>query len=879
MSVCFGLNSAGCLVRSRWGGAIFVLVIFCFVITPAFGACHVVTPTGSGSNTGADWNNALPSLPSTLTRGDIYYLADGTYPAYTFTTATSGTLTLEIRKAQTYDHCTATGWSPSTMGSSQAVFYGSATPLIGIDTSYVTVNGNGGLAAPGCGAAPGSSFTSEPAMPSDCGIRVDNTGCTNVTQDACDRPIFVEGPFTNYTVEYVELVGNGNNQSDEMEFEAPYGGAGPSTIFHVYGRNAGCVYLQYGANYRTVSFSYFWGTEVNGATGSNPCHGQAEFYSPPDSNYTNPDNVYRDITGSAIWTWAQPSTGTANNLVYYNDVVFNSSTFTKPDGTLKLYLGTIADGVLGCFNTSINCTNVVFVQNTIVNEGWACGIDNANTGSYTVENNIWYGCYDSNGNPGGIAFLPGTGGIFTQQYNSFLAAGSSCPSGAGNVCVTSSPNPFVSWATSNFNLVSESPDWNNRLPLGIPYTTDPNGNARTTDRGAYQFGSTGCSVTSTSIGPYTAGQLVSVQFTAANCSTSTFTISSGSLSGSGLTLGSGGLLSGTAVAGSFSFTVAYGTAMDPISLTINAAPSITTISLSVGQVGTPYAQTLNTSGGSGAIACAVTSGALPTGLALIGCTISGTPTAASGYSFSVSPTDSNGVVGNARALSILINLPSSSTPLILHTTFCGPGLTWPGTCALSAPTTAGSRLVVAYSSYNSAGSTPVMNSITDGVDTFSQLANARSINTNSTTSWNDIWSAGGVAGGVTTLTVTPSTAQTGDVYVWELQYAPNVMGCASLSSQAAATPAVGASMLAGAGAILLSHLHPAPGGNPTAVSSPFTIDTISDQMAYAQFTPSSAGTLGPQWTQTATTFATATCGFSATGSGPTPPSPLTTTSQ
>src|ERR1035437_5208056 len=85
--------------------------------TPAFAACHVVTPAGSGSHTGADWSNAFTDLPGTLTRGDIYYLADGTYANYTFNTSVSGTTTVEIRKAQASDHCTATGWNTGTMGS------------------------------------------------------------------------------------------------------------------------------------------------------------------------------------------------------------------------------------------------------------------------------------------------------------------------------------------------------------------------------------------------------------------------------------------------------------------------------------------------------------------------------------------------------------------------------------------------------------------------------------------------------------------------------------------------------------------------------------------------------------------------------------------
>src|ERR1035437_7513401 len=88
-----------------------IFIAFIFSTSSVFAACHTVTPTGSGSKTGADWNNAYARLPATLTRGEIYYLADGTYPPYTFNTAVSGTTTVEIRKAQSYDNCTATGWN------------------------------------------------------------------------------------------------------------------------------------------------------------------------------------------------------------------------------------------------------------------------------------------------------------------------------------------------------------------------------------------------------------------------------------------------------------------------------------------------------------------------------------------------------------------------------------------------------------------------------------------------------------------------------------------------------------------------------------------------------------------------------------------------
>jgi hypothetical protein len=160
------------------------------------------------------------------------------------------------------------------------------------------------------------------------------------------------------------------------------------------------------------------------------------------------------------------------------------------------------------------------------------------------------------------AFQPTTGGGSTvgggTNYQSYCnningfdtVAGAACQNTTGYGC---------SYITSNHTVSCPS------------LAVSPRSATGAWSIGAYQSAPSGCTVSPGSIGPYTAGQSVSQQFTASGCTSSTFTISSGSMSGSGLTLSSGGLLSGAAQAGSFSFTVAYGTAADTISVTINAA--------------------------------------------------------------------------------------------------------------------------------------------------------------------------------------------------------------------------------------------------------------------------------------------------------------------
>lgn len=459
-----------------------IFIAFIFSTSSAFAACHTVNPANAHNGDGTTWGaaasngaaGAFNAIPATLTRGDVYYLADGTYAGYTFNTADSGTTTSEIRKAQPADHCTATGWSTSTMGSAQAVFAGPGISLT-IASDYFTVNGNGTSTTVGCGGAPGSTVSNLPPTPSDCGIFVDN-----YTADA-SPPIFIGNPSTSaptkgFTLEYVELRGGGDNINDQHEVFEPYYEANDGgTFLHDYFHYAGCVFLQDGGDGRTVAYSYFWGTEVNGADPVTGCHGQAEFYNGSDSNGVNHGNVYRDITGTAIWTFAW-SAGTHTNWVFYDNVIFQSS----PAASWSPY---IANGILACINSGVNCNGFVFSQNTVVNvtgTGSSTGIANENTGSYTVENNVWYQGFTP-------AFSAGTGGTYTQDHNSFLNSGATCASGTANVCDNSAPNPFTRWTTGNFTLASDASNWNNRVSLSSPYNTDAAGNVFTSNRGAYEY--------------------------------------------------------------------------------------------------------------------------------------------------------------------------------------------------------------------------------------------------------------------------------------------------------------------------------------------------------------------------------------------------------
>ncbi len=142
-----------------------------------------------------------------------------------------------------------------------------------------------------------------------------------------------------------------------------------------------------------------------------------------------------------------------------------------------------------------------------------------------------------------------------------------------------------------------------------------------------------------------------------------FSVSSGSLP-PGLTLAQGGLLSGIPVAaGSYSFTITATAAnLCPGSRSYTVivtapCPAITfdPLTLPTGIVGTSYNQTLTATGGTAPYSFAVTSGALPPGLSLSSSgSLSGIPSQASTFNFTVRATDANNCTGS-RSYSLTIN--------------------------------------------------------------------------------------------------------------------------------------------------------------------------------------------------------------------------------
>ena len=263
-----------------------IVLFILFFSVNAFAADHYVRTTAAldatngcanngdgaawGCAAGAGATGAYNAIPATLTRGDTYYIADGTYPGYTVNDAISGELVIYIKKATEAANSGDAGWA-SSLGDGTAIFTGACT--IGDSSgvqAHVVWDGitNGGAVAANYG------FYINP--PSGAVCAGDGGTETNYATGRYNRFIIGVSWFSGYhniTVSNTAMVGCGSPvYTDQARLiAANVGSATNFNITYNYLADAANPILMRNWTASTISHNYFGGN-VSGA--GNYEHGQ-----------------------------------------------------------------------------------------------------------------------------------------------------------------------------------------------------------------------------------------------------------------------------------------------------------------------------------------------------------------------------------------------------------------------------------------------------------------------------------------------------------------------------------------------------------------------------------------------------------------------------
>jgi hypothetical protein len=204
--------------------------------------------------------------------------------------------------------------------------------------------------------------------------------------------------------------------------------------------------------------------------------------------------------------------------------------------------------------------------------------------------------------------------------------------------------------TGSFPITVKATDANGCFGIGSTYTLTISCQTITVTNPATNSGTINAPFSQT----FTAGNTIGAV---------TFTLNSGTLP-TGLTLSTGGVLSGTPTqTGSFPITVKATDANGcfgigaTYNLTINCQViTVTNPATTTGTAGTAFSQTFTQSGGFGATTFAIFSGTLPTGMTFHSATgvLDGTPTQTGSFPLVIRATDSNGCTGNGSTYTLVI---------------------------------------------------------------------------------------------------------------------------------------------------------------------------------------------------------------------------------
>lgn len=393
-------------------------------------------PTATGNGSGSDWNNIQAVPPSwSLTRGDTYYLSDGTYGAVTFANVTGSTISAVI-KATASDFgssCSpsiAVGWNLSTMGSGVAHFIASGT-VWSVASHDLVFDGMRGTGKSTHGIWLDSNSTSDGVA----AILISANG-QNITYRHIEAN---NAPALNSNGSRVYHSGSITSSNDTFQYNYFHGGR------MWIGMVAG------GTSNHLIEHNYF----ANAGSGDPSLH-SAGFGLADVTNVTIRYNVMENMLGGSNTTYIEPQFTSTGVDVYGN--VFWATSPNESTG----------QGIYAVTSTD-HSTNSHIYNNTIVGLHTFSGIWCGNTSGQQifVDNNLWQS------NAASPSITGQSGATCTVGANNSMDGGAS----------------FVNQSGGDFHLTAHTADATN---LPSPYTLDPDGVTRggasgAWDRGAYEF--------------------------------------------------------------------------------------------------------------------------------------------------------------------------------------------------------------------------------------------------------------------------------------------------------------------------------------------------------------------------------------------------------
>jgi hypothetical protein len=404
-------------------------------------ANHYVRSGASGNGSGSDWTNAYSSLPSSLVRGDTYYVAAGSYPGKTFSDPVSGTTPIAIKKATASDHGTDTGWQ-SSYGTGQAVFgnFSITTSNYVIDGQYR--NESNWFDSASYGFSIGTNTSQQQITIKNYGNAPDNVTIKYAYVPAWSAAL----PSTTQRIYAIDVDdGDGQSTSTGLVFSHMYVSGGNNIWFM---RTTNGAIVEYNANSGVKSNSANHGEIVN------------LYYSGNNAivRYNIWKDAYLGSGGTALVAITQ-----ANGLQFYGNVAYN---FNVGDGAIGF------DGYSSSHNRVYNNT---FIGSIGYNAGvrWGSGTDNL------TYNNLYINC--------ATVTLEGT-----HDYNGFS---DSSARGEAHAQVSIPTSIFVNYSGQNFRLVAPtSPGMSMASPFNMDMLGATRGADGVVDRGAYEYSTSGTPV-------------------------------------------------------------------------------------------------------------------------------------------------------------------------------------------------------------------------------------------------------------------------------------------------------------------------------------------------------------------------------------------------